>query len=256
MKTIIKITITIILTIILMVVSYAAISHFSSKYADESSTISVLVVSIIAAIGALTVVSTLYDLHHQKKADRKISLIENEDNHPLAAFRYCPVCGSSNFIAMQDNAKTCKDCGFNYYINPSAAVAAFIINKEGELLVGRRASDPAKGTLDLPGGFVTLEETGEEAVRRELKEELNLTVTNAKILFTIPNKYRWSGMTIPTLDLFYHCEVADLNQLQPLDDVAETFFIKLDYIHPEDFGLASIRQAVTLFQEGKMIFTS
>jgi hypothetical protein len=50
--------------------------------------------------------------------------------------------------------------------------------------------------------------------------------------------------------------VADIDQLQPLDDVVETFFIKLDYIHPEDFGLASIRQAVTFFQEGKMIFTS
>jgi hypothetical protein len=63
-------------------------------------------------------------------------------------------------------------------------------------------------------------------------------------------------MTIPTLDLFYQCEVADIDQLQPLDDVVETFFIKLDYIHPEDFGLESIRQAVTLFQEGKMSFTS
>jgi mutator protein MutT len=255
MKTTIKIATTIFITIVLMAISYEAISHLSSSSADGNTTISILVISIIATIGILSVLATLYESHHQK-ADKKSSLVENEDNHPLAAFRYCPVCGSSKFIAKQDNAKTCEDCGFNYYINPSAAVAAFIINEEGELLVGRRAYDPAKGTLDLPGGFVTLEETGEEAVKRELKEELNLTVTKAKMLFTIPNKYRWSGMTIPTLDLFYQCEVADINQLQPLDDVVETFFIKLDYIHPEDFGLESIRQAVTLFQEGKMSFIS
>lgn len=253
MKASLKITLTILATIVLMVLAYGIINVLTKNLLEERITITVLVLSVIAAIGVLTVVATLHEAKHKINVDK---LFVGEDQHPLALFRYCPVCGSSDFVAKQDNSKTCENCGFNYYINPSAAVAAFIVNEEGELLVGRRAHHPAKGTLDLPGGFVTLKESGEEAVRREIKEELNLTVTNAEMLFTIPNRYRWSGMTIPTLDLFYRCDVEDLNKLKPLDDVAETFFIKLDYIQPEDFGLASIREAVQHFKEGSVPFIS
>lgn len=256
MKPSLKVTLTIIVTIIVMALTYEITTLLTKNFPEERITITVLVLSVVAAIGVLSVVATLYEANHQKRIEESMALIEKENNHPLAMFRYCPVCGSSHFVVYQENAKKCESCGFQYYINPSAAVAAFVMNSEGELLVGRRAHDPAKGTLDLPGGFVALNETGEEAVRRELKEELNLTVTKAEMLYTIPNRYRWSGMTIPTLDLFFICEVEDLSQLKPLDDVVESFFIQLDYIQPDDFGLASIRQAVTMFKEGKTSFIS
>ena len=38
------------------------------------------------------------------------------------------------------------------------------LNEKKELLVCRRAKEPAKGTLDLPGGFIDMNETGEEGV--------------------------------------------------------------------------------------------
>ena len=41
---------------------------------------------------------------------------------------------------------------FVYYFNPSSATVALILNERDELLVCRRAKEPAKGTLDLPGG--------------------------------------------------------------------------------------------------------
>ena len=40
-------------------------------------------------------------------------------------------------------------CGFVYYFNPSSAVACFIKNAKGELLLVRRGKEPAKGTLDV-----------------------------------------------------------------------------------------------------------
>ena len=42
---------------------------------------------------------------------------------------------------------------------------SIILNEKNELLVCRRAEEPAKGTLDLTGGFVDLGETAEEAIQ-------------------------------------------------------------------------------------------
>ena len=123
--------------------------------------------------------------------------------HPLEKFRYCPSCGSSRFEENSEKSKICKSCGFEYFLNPSSANVAFIINAKGELLVERRKENPGKGTLDLPGGFSDISETAEEGVRREVKEETGLTVTNCQYLFSQPNVYRYSGFDVHTLDLFF-----------------------------------------------------
>lgn len=70
----------------------------------------------------------------------------------LERFKYCPACGSSHFETNSEKSKLCRSCGFEYFVNPSAATAAFIMNERGELLVERRKREPAKGMLDLPGG--------------------------------------------------------------------------------------------------------
>ena len=77
-------------------------------------------------------------------------------SHPLHQFTYCPKCGARTFVERNEKAKQCTTCGFVYYFNPSSAVACFIRNSKGELLLVRRAKEPAKGTLDLPGGFVDM----------------------------------------------------------------------------------------------------
>ena len=86
-------------------------------------------------------------------------------------FRYCPVCGSAHFEPHDFKSRRCRDCGFIFYQNASASVVGVSVNEQQEILVGRRAFEPARGTLDLPGGFVDAGETLEEAVMRELKEE-------------------------------------------------------------------------------------
>ncbi len=105
--------------------------------------------------------------------------------HPLHLFKYCPECGSAHFEINNEKSKRCADCGFTYYFNPSAATVAFILNHKNELLVCRRGKDPAKGTLDLPGGFIDMAETGEQGVTREVFEETGLTVTETHYLFFV-----------------------------------------------------------------------
>ena len=167
--------------------------------------------------------------------------------HPLSQFIYCPKCGSAHFAVNNEKSKKCADCGFVYYFNPSSATVAVILNDKKELLVCRRAKNPAKGTLDLPGGFIDMDETGEEGVAREVLEETGMKVTKASYLFTWPNIYVYSGFPVHTLDMFFLCTVEDTSILSAMDDVADSFFLPLSEINPEDFGLDSIRQGLKKF---------
>lgn len=166
-----------------------------------------------------------------------------------ALFTHCPVCGSIKFVQNNEKSKRCTSCGFVFYMNPSAAVAAFIVNNSNELLVCKRGKEPEKGTLDLPGGFIDENETAEEAMSREVAEELQAKVTQSQYLFSLPNDYEYSGLTIPTLDMFFACKLEDITNLQPSDDVADCFFVPLNELNPALFGLKSVRKAVTMFLE-------
>lgn len=168
-------------------------------------------------------------------------------------FKYCPVCGSSHFTVNNFKSKRCEDCGFVYYFNPSSSCAAFILNEKNELMVCRRGNEPAKGTLDLPGGFVDYNESVEQAITREIKEETNGDIEGAKYLFSLPNDYMYSDLNIPTLDMFYECKLKDYNNLVAADDVEELFFIPIDKINPLLFGLKSVKKAVRFFIDGNKL---
>lgn len=164
-------------------------------------------------------------------------------------FAFCPVCGSREFAPHNVKSMHCRRCDFTMYINPSAAVAAFILNEKDELLVTIRAHEPAKGSCDLPGGFVDDNESAELALVRELKEELGISVGRASYLFSLPNQYLYSGWTLPTLDLFYLVKIG--TEIVPVaaDDVADFEFVPLHRLNPQQFGLQSIRNAVSRFVE-------
>lgn len=170
-----------------------------------------------------------------------------ETHHPLAKFRFCPACGSVHFEENNAVSKKCAACGFTYYFNPRGATVALILNEHGELLVARRAKDPAKGTLDLPGGFIDSYETAEQAVVREVKEETGLTVDSVDYLFSLPNIYPYSGLDVHTIDLFFRCEVSCVKDLKAMDDVASLYWIPLTEVQPQMFGLTSVREGVAMF---------
>lgn len=134
-----------------------------------------------------------------------------------------------------------------YYFNSSVSTAAFILDSENRLLVAKRAKEPEKGTLDLPGGFVDLHETAEEAIQREILEETGLEISHLNYLFSLPNVYSYSNLDIHTVDLFFECRANDLSNLHPEDDVAELYFLKREELNPELFGLSSIQKAVEMW---------
>lgn len=169
--------------------------------------------------------------------------------HPLHIFLYCPKCGSARFEVNDEKSKKCVDCKFVYYFNSSAAVVAFITDDNGNVLVCRRAKDPAKGMLDLPGGFIDLNETAEEAIAREVKEETGLEIIDARYLFSLPNIYPYSGLDVHTVDMFFECKVKKYVELQANDDVAESFFMSVPDAELSDFGLPSIRKGFDIWRK-------
>jgi mutator protein MutT len=161
------------------------------------------------------------------------------------------VCGSAEFVQNNFKSKKCLSCDFVYYLNPSAATAAFIFNDKNELLVCRRAKNPAKDTLDLPGGFIDPHETAEEGIAREIEEEIGVAATEIRYLFSRPNNYDYKGLTVPTTDLFFSAKLLNYNLIQAADDVVECFFVSKEKIRPADFGLQSVRKAVESFLDRK-----
>lgn len=163
-------------------------------------------------------------------------------------FEYCLQCGANTLHwGEKKRSFKCESCDFDYYINNSAAVACLITNELGDLLFTRRAFDPNKGMLDLPGGFVEPMESAEEAVIREIKEELNLDVTKIKYLISYPNLYPFSGIIVPTIDLAFICEVNDLNSLKPGDDVASIEFIQPGKINLNALCAESMKKIIQFY---------
>lgn len=165
-------------------------------------------------------------------------------NHPLSKFLYCPRCGSSRFVENNATSKRCEDCGFVYYSNPRAAVVAVIWDEKGRLLVARRGKEPAKGTLDLPGGFTENGETAEKALCREILEETGIDLHNAHYLFSEPNIYLYSGIEINTMDLFFEVHVDSSQPVCGHDDVAEVMWLPFEQLDPSLFGLSSIKKGL------------
>jgi hypothetical protein len=58
-------------------------------------------------------------------------------------------------------------------------------------------------------------------------------------------------MTVPTLDMFFECTLEDTSNLKPSDDVEDCFFVPVNELNPEKFGLKSVRKAVGIFLKNK-----
>lgn len=167
--------------------------------------------------------------------------------HVLDKFKFCPVCGSKHFTINNIKSKKCQDCGFSYYLNASSATVALIVNEKNELLVVRRKNDPGKDMLDMPGGFIDMDETGEEGMAREVKEETGLEATEVTYLFSFPNTYLYSGFLVHTLDMFFKVKVKDLSHIEAMDDAAAYYWIPFPEIDIEKFAFDSIKRGLTRF---------
>ena len=93
---------------------------------------------------------------------------------------HCSFCGTM-FPPGDSWPKKCSGCGNKTYLNP-IPVAVVLAPVGNGIVVIRRNTEPQKGTLTLPGGYIDRGETWQEAGKRELLEETGIDIAASKLL--------------------------------------------------------------------------
>lgn len=122
----------------------------------------------------------------------------------------------------------CEDCGLGTYFNPKPVSEIALQNDKGQYLFAVRGTEPNKGCLDFPGGFVDDNENFEQAIRRELKEELNLEVGKLEYLGTTKDEYLFQGVNYHSTGISFFAKLPKSAKPKPADDVASFEFYTLD----------------------------
>ena len=98
------------------------------------------------------------------------------------------------------------------------------LSRNGKLILIRRKNPPHKGALALPGGFVELNESAEEAVVREVREETGVEGEVVAFLGLFSAPYRDVRGTASALFLLK----GDISQAKAMDDAKEVVKLKLE----------------------------
>lgn len=163
--------------------------------------------------------------------------------HPAALFRHCPSCGAARTPEVKQPID-CAACGFTLYMNTTCATAAFLVRPDGKVLFIKRAKEPAKGKLAIPGGFIDEGETAEEGVRREFTEEVGIRPEAVRFLCSHPNTYHYRGVTYPVLDFFFIADAAAEVKAEALDAVDDVLWLDPEAVDPEEMAFPSMTFAL------------
>ena len=167
---------------------------------------------------------------------------------PWQLFRFCPRCGVERAASATAEAFRCEPCGFLYFFNPATAVAALILRDDGKGLFIRRAKEPAMGRLALVGGFVDAGESADEALRREVREEVRLELDDVRFLSSHPNDYHYRDIVYPVVDLFFVARTSDHGRTAALDGVASFEWLDPHTVDLDDLAFPSMRDAVSHYR--------
>lgn len=90
--------------------------------------------------------------------------------------RYCGICGSPTALAKEERSLVCHPCKHRYY--PKIAPCIICLVTRGDQCLLARHERLPEGMYTTLAGFIEPGETAEQAVKREILEEVNVNVAN------------------------------------------------------------------------------
>lgn len=93
---------------------------------------------------------------------------------------FCDRCGAS--LRAGGPVPACPEHGPRWLLARNAPASEVLVEREGRVLLGRRAVEPHRGCWEVPGGFADRGEHPAETARRELHEELGVDVVLTGVL--------------------------------------------------------------------------
>jgi ADP-ribose pyrophosphatase YjhB (NUDIX family) len=147
--------------------------------------------------------------------------------------RFCARCGAP--VTVEEHfgklRPACQACGWIYFADPKVAAAA-LIQRNGQVLLVRRANDPQRGLWTLPAGFVDAGEDPRTAVERECLEETGLQVRVMGLQDVLYGREHSRGAHIL---IVYRAEILS-GALVAGDDVDRAAFFAIDALPPLAFS--------------------
>ena len=111
-------------------------------------------------------------------------------------------------------------------------VAALIFDAQNRAIITQRPEGAhLAGLWEFPGGRIEKNETPEQALIREIKEEIGLNITVGQLYLQKTFEYDIKNIDIA----FYMCQQADLNQQPKNIEVADWRFVELSALKDYEF---------------------
>lgn len=162
-------------------------------------------------------------------------------------FTYCPKCSSKSITFDKVKRFCCPNCNWLFYKNVVTA-AIGILEYNGKILFQIRAKEPEFGKIDLPGGFVENNENAEEALSREIFEELGLKIKKFNYIGSAPNLYIYKGIEYNVCDLVYKSIIDQIPSKIDFTEVKEIFFKEIDKVEKKKIAFPSVIKALEIYK--------
>lgn len=133
--------------------------------------------------------------------------------------------------------------------NFEVCVRAIIKNKDRILVCKRKDKD----YYFFPGGHVEFGEKSEEALDRELKEELNILIKDMSFIGVAENIYKEDGKEIHEINLVFNV-LADNVEDKSQEDHIDFFFFNKEEFSKEKVLPIALQESVMKWQENNKIF--
>lgn len=143
--------------------------------------------------------------------------------------------------------KTCVTCGFVDYVNPKIVAGAVVVH-EGKILLCKRAIEPRSGYWTIPAGYMELNESVEDAARREALEEACAKITLDALLavYSIPR--------ISQVQMLYKARLED-GHFAPGPESLDVKLFAFDEIPWPDLAFPSVNWALNHYWSVRSVAT-